>query len=508
MDTLVTFVVASLVTFFCLRRYLASLATPKRAAGALGPAAPPPPTATIACPRCRKVISSESTFCPSCGAPMSLWNLHRAAVQSPANGAAPAESGKPRPVINATLCIGCGSCVDACPETGTLALVSGKAILSHPERCVGHAKCVQVCPTSALSLAFGNTLQTLRAPLVKETFETNIAGVYIAGELSGMGLIKTAINEGRMTIDSIKRQLEARGEWAPPAVNPDRNVMPSSEAAPDAPYDVTIIGAGPAGLSASLAAQQNGLRYLTLEQGEVAATIRNYPRHKFLMAEPVEMPLYGSLYVGDGTKESLLTVWETILANTGVRIQTNEGVESVVREGPVFRVHTVKGAYQTKNVVLALGKRGTPRRLGIPGEELSKVTYRLIEADSYEGKDILVVGGGDSAIEAALALSKASRNRVTLSYRGSLFNRARERNRRMIDEAEQQGRVQVIRESHLTRILPHCVQLVSGNKAFELPNQYVFVLIGGESPEGFLRKIGIEIVEKVLGAEEVHASLA
>jgi len=439
---------------------------------------------------------------------MSLWNLHRAAVQSPSNGAAAAESGKPRPVINATLCIGCGSCVDACPETGTLALVSGKAILSHPERCVGHAKCVQVCPTSALSLAFGNTLQTLRAPLVKETFETNIAGVYIAGELSGMGLIKTAINEGRMTIDSIKRQLEASGEWAPPAVNPDRNVISSAEAAPDAPYDVTIIGAGPAGLSASLAAQQNGLRYLTLEQGQVAATIRNYPRHKFLMAEPVEMPLYGSLYVGDGTKESLLTVWETILANTGVRIQTNEGVDSIVREGPVFRVHTVKGAYQTKNVVLALGKRGTPRRLGIPGEELSKVTYRLIEADSYEGKDILVVGGGDSAIEAALALSKASRNRVTLSYRGSLFNRARERNRRMIDEAEQQGRVNIIRESHLTRILPHCVQLVSGNKAFELPNQFVFVLIGGESPEGFLRKIGIEIVEKVLGAEEVHASLA
>jgi thioredoxin reductase len=439
---------------------------------------------------------------------MSLWNLHRAAVQSPSNGAAAAESGKPRPVINATLCIGCGSCVDACPETGTLALVSGKAILSHPERCVGHAKCVQVCPTSALSLAFGNTLQTLRAPLVKETFETNIAGVYIAGELSGMGLIKTAINEGRMTIDSIKRQLEASGEWAPPAVNPDRNVISSAEAAPDAPYDVTIIGAGPAGLSASLAAQQNGLRYLTLEQGEVAATIRNYPRHKFLMAEPVEMPLYGSLYVGDGTKESLLTVWETILANTGVRIQTNEGVDSIVREGPVFRVHTVKGAYQTKNVVLALGKRGTPRRLGIPGEELSKVTYRLIEADSYEGKDILVVGGGDSAIEAALALSKASRNRVTLSYRGSLFNRARERNRRMIDEAEQQGRVNIIRESHLIRILPHCVQLVSGNKAFELPNQFVFVLIGGESPEGFLRKIGIEIVEKVLGAEEVHASLA
>lgn len=507
MDTLVTFVIASLVTFFCLRRYLASLATPKRAAGTYAPAAAAPLKATIGCPRCRKVISADSTFCPSCGAPMSLWNLHRAAVQEPSIGAAFAGSGKPRPVINATLCIGCGSCVDACPETGTLALVSGKAILLNPDRCVGHAQCVQVCPTSALSLAFGAALQTLRAPLVKETFETNIAGVYIAGELSGLGLIKTAINEGRMTIDSIKRQLEARGEWAPPAVN-GRNVVSPRDAVAGAPFDVTIVGAGPAGLSASLAAQQNGLRYLTLEQGEVAATIRNYPRHKFLMAEPVEMPLYGSLYVGDGTKESLLTVWETILANTGVRVQTNEGVESIVREGPVFRVRTVKGAYQTKNVVLALGKRGTPRRLGIPGEELSKVTYRLIEADSYEGKDILVVGGGDSAIEAALALSKASRNRVTLSYRGSVFNRARERNRKMIDEAEQQGRVKIVRESRVTRILPHCVQLISGNKAFELPNQYVFVLIGGESPEGFLRKIGIEIVEKVLGAEEVHASLA
>ena len=507
MDTLVTFVVASLVTFFCLRRYLASLSTSKRAAATPGPAATPPPTPTIVCPRCQKVISADSTFCPSCGAPMSLWNLHRAAVQAPSNGVAPAENGKPRPVINATLCIGCGSCVDACPETGTLALVSGKALLSHPDRCVGHAKCVQVCPTSALSLAFGNTLQTLRAPLVKETFETNIAGVYIAGELSGMGLIKTAINEGRMTIDSIKRQLEANGEWAPPVVN-GGNVVSSKEPVAGAPYDVTIVGAGPAGLSASLAAQQNGLRYLTLEQGEVAATIRNYPRHKFLMAEPVEMPLYGSLYVGDGTKESLLSVWETILANTGVRVQTNEGVESIVREGPLFRVHTVKGAYQTRNVVLALGKRGTPRHLGIPGEELSKVTYRLIEADSYEGKDILIVGGGDSAIEAALALSKASRNRVTLSYRGSVFNRARDRNRKMIDEAERQGRVNIIRESRVTRILPHCVQLLSANKAFELPNQYVFVLIGGESPEGFLRKIGIEIVEKVLGAEEVHASFA
>jgi thioredoxin reductase len=189
-------------------------------------------------------------------------------------------------------------------------------------------------------------------------------------------------------------------------------------------------------------------------------------------------------------------------------VQTNEGVESVVRRGPVLEVATLKGSYQTRNVVLALGKRGTPRRLGVAGEELSKVTYRLIEADSYEDKDILVVGGGDSATEAALALSKASRNRVTLSYRGAGFHRARERNRKMLAEAEQQGRVRIIRESQVSRILPHCVQIATRDSVFELPNHYVFVLIGGESPEAFLQKIGIDIVEKVLGGEEVHASFA
>ena len=510
METLLSFLIGALVMLFFSRRYLKTLSAPKQAASAAhGAAALQPVKPIMTCPRCGKSIPADSTFCANCGAPMSLWNVHRAAVQASGEGTATGEKGKPRPLINATLCIGCGSCVDACPETGTLALVNGKAILANPERCVGHAKCTEVCPTSALSLAFGNARQTLRAPLVKETFETNVAGIYIVGELSGMGLIKTAINEGRMAIDSIRRQLDANGEWAPPTVDQGHNVVSSQSGAGGQPYDVLIVGAGPAGLSASLAALQSGLRYLTLEQGEVASTIRNYPRHKFLMAEPVEMPLYGSLYVGDGTKESLLSVWETILANTGVRVQTNEGVEAIVREGGVFRVSTAKGAYLTKSVVLALGKRGTPRRLGIPGEELSKVTYRLIEADSYEDTDILVVGGGDSAIEAALALSKASRNRVTLSYRGSSFDRARERNRKMLEDAEKQGRIKIIRESKVSRILPNCVQIVAGDKAFELPNHYVFLLIGGESPEAFLRKTGIEIVEKVLGVEqETHVVFA
>ena len=441
---------------------------------------------------------------------MALWNVHRAAVKPAQGAAAQGEPGKPRPVINATLCIGCGTCVDSCPETGTLALVNGKALLAHPERCVGHAKCTEVCPTSAIALAFGSALQTLRAPMVKETFETNVPGIYIAGELSGMGLIKTAINEGRLAIDNIKRKLEAAGEWQPPAFDhsQSRRVVPSEPSSAGRPYDVIIVGAGPAGLSASLAALQNGMHYLTLEQGEVASTIRHYPRHKFLMAEPVEMPLYGSLYVGDGTKESLLSVWETILANTGVQVQTQERVESIVRAGPVFRVTTAKAVHDAKNVVLALGKRGSPRRLGVPGEELAKVSYRLIEADGYAGKDILVVGGGDSAIEAALALSKASRNRVALSYRGHSFDRARERNHKMLQDAEQQGRVRILCGSVVSEILPHSVRLSAEGQPVELPNDYVFLLLGGESPEGFLQKIGIQIVEKVIGAEALYESVA
>jgi thioredoxin reductase len=210
------------------------------------------------------------------------------------------------------------------------------------------------------------------------------------------------------------------------------------------------------------------------------------------------MPLYGSLYVGDGTKESLLQVWEAILANTGVQIQTQERVESIHREDALLAVRTSKTLYRAKNVVLALGKRGSPRKLNVPGEELSKVAYRLIEADTYENKDILVVGGGDSAIEAALALSKASKNRVTLSYRGESFDRARTRNRGMLDEAERQGRLRIARESNLTAIDARSVVLQRRGDAIKLPNDYVFILVGGDPPEAFLRKIGVEIVEKVL----------
>ena len=502
METLVSFLLASVVTFFFVRRYLKNLTAPRKHIAKAGDHAhSAAPAKMHPCPRCAKAIPQDAAFCSHCGAALAMWTVHRAVVQSASAGA---PKGTARPVINASLCIGCGSCVDVCPEQGTLELVGGKAILSHPDRCTGHAKCTEVCPTQAIALSIGGALQTMKVPLVREDFETNVEGLFIIGELAGMGLIKTAVNEGKLVMDHVKKRLEKEGRSFPTNGNGTHDgtgaqgatVQPAANA--DGSVDVLIVGAGPAGLSASLTAQQYGLTYLTLEQGEIASTIRQYPRHKFLMAEPVEIPLYGPLYVNYGSKEGLLAVWETIIANTGVRIQTQERVERIVRNGGNFRVETAKHEYHARYVALAMGRRGTPRRLRVSGEDLAKVSYRLIEAGDYDKKDLLVVGGGDSAIEAALALSRSGKNRVTLSYRGADFHRTRPRNQQQLEAVEQEGRLRVLRNSQVQEILPASVRLTAGKETLELPNDFAFILIGGESPEDFLRKAGVEIVEKVL----------
>jgi thioredoxin reductase len=299
-----------------------------------------------------------------------------------------------------------------------------------------------------------------------------------------MGLIKTSINEGRLAGDEVAARVACAGP------------------APDGVWDVVVVGAGPAGLSAALTLHQKGVRYLVLEQGEVASTIRNYPRHKFLMAEPIEMPLYGSLYIADSTKEALLDVWETIIANTGVQIRTNTKVESIRRDADrgVFHIVSPGGEFVARYVILAIGRRGTPRRLGVPGEDQAHVAYRLIEAESYSNQAVLVVGGGDSALEAALALARDGRNRVTLAHRGENFDRARERNREALAKAEAEGRITVLRKTQVREIGKTVVKLDCGGGMREVEAAFVFILAGGESPEEFLRKSGVEIVEKEVAA--------
>ena len=508
MDTFLAFLIAAGAVFYFVRRYVKQLTAAHRSTSlssssgsVAAPTAHTPAAGTHSCPRCGKSISKSSVFCSHCGAALVMWTVHRSEVKAASDGA---PAGKPKPVINASLCIGCGSCVEVCPETGTLELMNGKAILAHAERCTGHAKCAEVCPTQAIVLSRGGVLQTMRVPLVKDDFETNVPGLFIIGELGGMGLIKTAVNEGKLAIDQIKKRIDAANPAAVKPRSAKDHAEPAAASAPHdpaAPADVLIVGAGPAGLSASLSAHQLGLQYITLEQGEVAATIRQYPRHKFLMAEPIDIPLYGPLYVADGTKESLLSVWETIIQNTGVRIETNRRVGRIVRNGGSFRVESGDTVFHAKYVVLAMGRRGTPRRLGVPGEDLAKVAYRLIEAESYSDADILVVGGGDSAVEAALALSRSGKNRVTIAYRGEAFNRLRDRNREQLEAAERDKYLTVLRQSNLLGIRPEAVLIDCEGKCRELPNQYIFILIGGDSPEEFLQKTGVDIVEKELSAQ-------
>lgn len=544
METLLTFLLAGAITLFFVRGYLKKLTGSKHSRTESSARKELRP-----CPRCGKSMEKGTAFCPHCGAAMAMWTVHLTSEQKSSTSAAP--TGRAKPLINASLCIGCGSCVHECPETGTLELSGGKAILAHPERCTGHAKCAEVCPTQAITLSYDGVLQTMRVPMVKENFETNIPGVFIVGELCGMGLIKTAINEGKLVIDHLRRRMQqdtvvpSVPQSTVPHIRPSlADVGARSEATVGVPHpslsgeggrdrgsstpsdfhDVAIIGAGPAGLSASLTAHQYGIKYVTFEQGEIASTIRQYPRQKFLMAEPLEIPLYGALYVGDGSKEALLSVWETIIHNTGVEIRTNEKVESIQKIDGGFCVVTPRGSYKARYVVLAMGKRGSPRRLNVEGEDLAKVSYRLIEADTYEEKDLLVVGGGDSAIEAALALSRSGRNRVTLCHRGDSFARARERNRGQLDKAGNEGRIRILLHTHVERIAATFVMLTSqhdaaraagnpgsaaapsegrGDQYTFLPNDYTFILIGGESPEDFLRKVGIEIVEKALGPQYI-----
>lgn len=485
METLIAALIAVGITLFFVRGYLKQLthSQKSRDAQSSGAGAASVPRGRRPCPRCGKSIEAGVAFCSYCGAAMAMWRLHTATVRA-AGGHGGAE-GKPKPVINATLCVGCGSCVEVCPEQGTLELIGGKAILAHAERCVGHSKCAEACPTGAITLAVGGILQTLKVPDIRENFETNVPRIFIVGELGGMGLIKTAINEGKLVIEHLRERLEREKSGASSRVESSRDV------------DIAIVGAGPAGLSASLTAQQHGLNYLTFEAGEVASTIRQYPRQKFLMAEPIELPLYGSLYIADGTKEALLAVWETILVNTGVRVRTNEPVKRIASEGSRFQIQTSQGEYHAQYVVLAMGKRGTPRKLGVPGEDLAKVSYRLIEAETYKNQNLLVVGGGDSALEAALALVRSGTNQVTLSYRGENFQRARERNLQHLEAAAKEGRVQVRYKSEVVEIRQDAVAFVSGGGRADLPNDYTFILIGGESPEDFLRRTGIEMVEKV-----------
>lgn len=383
------------------------------------------------------------------------------------------------PVIDPARCRGCGACVFACPEQPdhrVLGLINGRAHLINPTDCIGHGACKEACPHDAITLVFGTEKRGVDIPLLSDQFETNVPGVFIAGELGGMGLIRNAIRQGSEAIEYIaKRRAKSAGNGE---------------------LDVVIVGAGPAGFAATLGAHKHGLRYRTVEQDSLGGSVFQFPRRKLVMTQPAELPLVGQVRFREITKEALLEFWGKIERHTHIQIHYGERVEDVVRTAKGLCVVTNRGRYTTRAVLLALGRRGTPRKLGVEGEELPKVVYRLIDPEQYRGQRVLVVGGGDAALEAACAIADLPDTTVALSYRSNAFGRAKKKNRERLDAAVAEGRLKLLLSSNVTRILPGQVELEQEGRRLALPNDALIINAGGILPTPFLERIGIRVETK------------
>ena len=384
------------------------------------------------------------------------------------------------PVIDPNKCIGCRSCVLACPEHkshSVLGMIRGKSWLIAPANCIGHGACKTSCPVDAIELVFGTERRGIDIPTVQPNFETNVPGIFIAGELGGMGLIRNAIEQGRQALESILK-LDGFGS--------------SSR------YDVVIVGAGPAGFAASLGAKEAGLRFVTIEQDSLGGTVSHFPRGKLVMTSPAELPIVGKMKFTETSKEKLLEFWQGVEAKTDLKVNYNERVEDIVPDqaGTGFNVVTTKGEYPCRAVLLTIGRRGTPRQLGVPGEEQSKVSYRLIDPAEFAGKHVLVVGGGDSALEAAHSIADQAGSTVSLSYRSDAFSRAKLKNREKIEQMAAEGRMRVLMSSKVREIREDAIVIEYEGKGYVLPNDHVIVCAGGILPTGFLKNIGVEVQTK------------
>ena len=379
------------------------------------------------------------------------------------------------PVIHQGECIGTGACLSVCPEGDVLGLQHGQAEPIAPGKCIGHGLCERACPVDAIRLVFGTSRRGVELPRIQANFETNVPGLYVIGELGGMGLIRNAFEQGRQCIEGIAAS--------------------SRDNHGDGVVDVLIVGAGPAGLSASLNCLHHGLSFRTLEREDVGGTVRAYPRKKLVLTQPVAVPGYGQLKVQEIRKEALMDLWGDIIEKSGLEVQTEEIVSAIKRQPDgTFTVETPKGEYRAERVVLAIGRRGVPRKLGVPGEDLPKIAYSLLEPEHYAGDRIVVVGGGDSAVEAAMALAEQPRTTVSLSYRKDRFTRIKPKNHSFFEEAVAAGKIEPLWRTNLTEIRSDAVSYQNANgNVHELPNDQVFIFAGGELPTRFLRDSGIII---------------
>ena len=380
------------------------------------------------------------------------------------------------PVFDPVRCIGSGACTKVCPE-GAIGIVNGRGVLINAAHCIGHGVCLAACPHDAIKLVFGTEKRGIDIPNISPDFETNVSGIFIAGELGGMGLIRKAAQQGREAINSVRKRIAAGGSTAD--------------------FDVVIVGCGPAGLSAGLSSIHHKLKYKLIEQEDsLGGAVYHYPRNKIAMTAPVVLDIIGSVKFGEVQKEKLLEFWNGVVEKTGLQIGFRERMEAIEKSGDNFVVTTNKGKYTTKSVLLTMGRRGTPRKLDVPGEETHKVVYRLIDPEQYKGHAVLVVGGGDSALEAAIAISEQPDTEVILSYRSAAFSRVKQKNRTMLEAGEKAGRIKVMLNSGVKEILEKEVIIEADGQRQTFRNDAVIVCAGGLLPTPLLQKIGIEFETK------------
>lgn len=377
------------------------------------------------------------------------------------------------PIVDPNRCIQSGACITACFEEDILGIKDGRAMIINASHCIGHGACFSACPVDAISLWIGTEKRGVDLPHISSSFETNVPGIYIAGELGGMGLIKNAVTQGKEAVENISKVLTEEVE---------------------AQYDLIIVGAGPAGISASLMAKKLNMKSLTLEQDTLGGTVFTYPRAKIVMTSPMDLPLHGKVKISETTKLELLQLWKTVLGKNKINIRESTIVKNIVSHDGIFTLETSTGdSFTSKKILLAIGRGGTPRKLNVPGELSEKVYYRLLDSDLIVDKKIVVVGGGGAAVEASLLL--ATNNQVTLSYRGETFSRLNALLLEKINKAMGNGLLKVMFNTNLVDILPAFVLYKEGDldQTQKIENDIVYIFAGGELPTQFLKKIGIEV---------------